>query len=163
MRLSLRHLRGGTAAVVPVLALCSLLCACSQPSLRPDLGRLYREGIDPQNTTPVIVIPGVFGSKLRDRSTGAELWPGTSRMLLFGDYRQRRDATRLDGSAAPRDLQTIGVRALRHQDHPLPVGTQHLDERPHLVVARATGSAGERPSISQGPGLTRSFPARLSR
>src|SRR5262249_58794791 len=53
----------------------------------PDLARLYRLGTQFSDTTPLIVIPGVFGSKLRDRTTGAEAWPGSARMILFGDYR----------------------------------------------------------------------------
>ena len=48
-----------------MLCLVALVAACSEEPARPDLGRLYRVGdID---TTPVIVIPGVFGSRLRDR------------------------------------------------------------------------------------------------
>ena len=54
--------------------------------MRPDLGRLYRVGS--VDTTPVIVIPGVFGSKLRDRTTGAEVWPGSWNRILFGSYRE---------------------------------------------------------------------------
>jgi hypothetical protein len=34
-----------------------------------------------------IVIPGVFGSRLRDRISGIEVWPGTSNDILFGEYR----------------------------------------------------------------------------
>jgi pimeloyl-ACP methyl ester carboxylesterase len=30
----------------------------------------------------------VFGSKLRNRTTGIEAWPGTAQMILFGDYRE---------------------------------------------------------------------------
>jgi hypothetical protein len=60
-----------------------LLAACSQP-LRPDLSRLYRLG-ENGDTTPVIIIPGAFGSKLRDRSTGAELWLGAWNNILFHD------------------------------------------------------------------------------
>jgi pimeloyl-ACP methyl ester carboxylesterase len=63
------------------------LAACTANTTRPDLGRLYRVGTEFADTTPVIVIPGVFGSKLRDRTTGTEVWPGTARMILFGDYR----------------------------------------------------------------------------
>jgi pimeloyl-ACP methyl ester carboxylesterase len=70
------------------LALCAAAAASTQPPLRPDLGRLYRVGTESQDTTPVIVIPGVFGSKLRHRSTGDEVWPGTARMLLFSDYHE---------------------------------------------------------------------------
>ncbi|MEP6941977.1 MAG: hypothetical protein ABI981_03520 [Betaproteobacteria bacterium] len=70
-----------------LVAMCALLGACSQQPSRPDLARLYRINSALPDNTPVIVIPGVFGSKLRDRVTGTEAWPGATRMLLFGDYR----------------------------------------------------------------------------
>src|SRR5437764_1277246 len=63
------------------------LAACGGNPTRPDLARLYRVGTQFADTTPVIVIPGVFGSKLRDRTTGVEAWPGTARMIVFDDYR----------------------------------------------------------------------------
>jgi pimeloyl-ACP methyl ester carboxylesterase len=63
------------------------LAACATNTSHPDLARLYRTGIEFTDTTPVVVIPGVFGSKLRDRTTGIEVWPGTTQMILFGDYR----------------------------------------------------------------------------
>ncbi len=71
-----------------MLALCAASMACTQEPQRPDLGRLYRVGTEREDTTPVIVIPGVFGSKLRHRDTGDEVWPGAARMLLFSDYRE---------------------------------------------------------------------------
>jgi hypothetical protein len=40
------------------------------------LGRLYRVMSASPDSTPVIVIPGLFGSKLRNRDTGVEVWPG---------------------------------------------------------------------------------------
>jgi pimeloyl-ACP methyl ester carboxylesterase len=43
-------------------------------------------GSEGADTTPVIVIPGLFGSRLRDRTTGAEIWPGSAQMILFDDY-----------------------------------------------------------------------------
>jgi len=70
------------------LALAALaLTGCAATTTHPDLGRLYRVGTQFADTTPVIVIPGVFGSKLRDRTTGVEAWPGTARMIVFDDYR----------------------------------------------------------------------------
>jgi pimeloyl-ACP methyl ester carboxylesterase len=74
------------ARCIPVAALA--LAACAGSPARPDLGRLYHVGTEFADTTPVIVIPGVFGSKLRDRTTGIEAWPGSARMILFGDYRE---------------------------------------------------------------------------
>jgi pimeloyl-ACP methyl ester carboxylesterase len=69
------------------LAAVIALAACSMP-MRPDLARLYRVGSAVADTTPVIIIPGLFGSRLRDRTTGVEVWPGTATAVLFGDYRQ---------------------------------------------------------------------------
>src|ERR1700693_3158676 len=65
-------------------ALLLLLAACSTP-LQPDLGRLYRIN-DVTDNTPVIIIPGLFGSKLRDRNTGVEVWPGSFSDVVLGAY-----------------------------------------------------------------------------
>jgi pimeloyl-ACP methyl ester carboxylesterase len=37
---------------------------------------------------PLVVIPGAFGSSLRDSRTGREIWPGTSPQLLVSNYRE---------------------------------------------------------------------------
>lgn len=57
---------------------CSVLLAPE-----PDLERLYaaRAG---SGRTPVIVIPGVFGSSLRDPTSSEEIWPGSLLDLLTG-------------------------------------------------------------------------------
>jgi pimeloyl-ACP methyl ester carboxylesterase len=61
----------------------SLLAACD---LRPDLKRLYEtQGVNAEQP-PVIIIPGLFGSKLRDRETKKEFWLGSVPDILFGDY-----------------------------------------------------------------------------
>ncbi len=49
----------------------------------PDLRRLYEPGPGSASVPPVIVIPGILGSKLRDRTTGQELWPGSAYRALF--------------------------------------------------------------------------------
>jgi pimeloyl-ACP methyl ester carboxylesterase len=64
-----------------VLLLTGLLPACAGP--RPDLHRLY-EFDTPAAQAPVIVIPGILGSKLRDARTGEELWPGSLWSVAFG-------------------------------------------------------------------------------
>lgn len=77
-----------TPRLARCLTLAALLfAACTKTPTGPDLGRLYRVGTQ-ADVTPVILIPGLFGSKLRDRTSGDEVWPGTARMLLFGSYRQ---------------------------------------------------------------------------
>ncbi|MGH6640153.1 MAG: esterase/lipase family protein [Polaromonas sp.] len=75
----LRHLGG--------ILLGAALVACD-PSPRPDLSRLYRVSGPALDTTPVIIIPGLFGSKLRNRKTGVEVWPGSVTDVLFSDYRE---------------------------------------------------------------------------
>jgi len=54
---------------------------------RPPLHTVYggaREG-GPQ--PPLVFIPGTFGSTLRDRRSGREVWPVSDSQLLFGNYR----------------------------------------------------------------------------
>ncbi|MFZ6780595.1 lipase/acyltransferase domain-containing protein [Undibacterium sp. Ji83W] len=74
-------------AIFSCLLLCGLLLSCASAP-RPDLSRLYRLSDQASDNTPVILIPGLFGSKLRNRHTGKEVWPGSTTDILFGDYRQ---------------------------------------------------------------------------
>src|SRR5215468_9076099 len=69
-----------------VSALAYVIAGCSSEMVRPDLARLYRVSAVAPDATPLIVIPGLFGSKLRDRTTGAEVWPGDWMRVLFDDY-----------------------------------------------------------------------------
>jgi pimeloyl-ACP methyl ester carboxylesterase len=54
---------------------------------KPPLGVLYRTARGPGVQPPLVVIPGAFGSCLRDRRTGREIWPGSNASLLTSDYR----------------------------------------------------------------------------
>ena len=76
-----------------------LAAACAQP-VKPDLARMYRAMSATSDATPVILIPGLFGSKLRRRSTGEEIWPGPWQQVIFGDYRHLE---------VPFDAQTLAV------------------------------------------------------
>jgi pimeloyl-ACP methyl ester carboxylesterase len=61
----------------------ALMAGCGEAP-RPDLARLYRvAGMD---AAPVILIPGAFGSRLRDRASGDEVWPGPWWRILFSSY-----------------------------------------------------------------------------
>lgn len=64
-----------------------LFSACASIQ-RPDLSRLYRVSERNPDTTPVILIPGLFGSKLRNKNTKVEVWPGSTRDVLFSNYSQ---------------------------------------------------------------------------
>ncbi|MBW2490642.1 MAG: hypothetical protein JRE65_05805, partial [Deltaproteobacteria bacterium] len=52
------------------------LAACTHPFKTPDLGGLYNRMIQNENPyrNPVILIPGLLGSKLIDPQTGHTAW-----------------------------------------------------------------------------------------
>jgi len=78
-----RTLRG----LLPILLL--LLAACNT-EIRPDLQRLYQLS-DAAKQPPVIIVPGILGSRLARSDSGEEVWPGSLWQLMFSDY----DALRL--------------------------------------------------------------------
>lgn len=80
------HGNGDPIRVVALAALLMLIGACG--AMRPDLARLYAPRGAVVSQPPVIVIPGILGSRLRDPDSGALVWPGSARNLLFGDQSQ---------------------------------------------------------------------------
>ena len=126
------------------LTLAALALAGCATTTHPDLGRLYRVGTQFADTTPVIVIPGVFGSKLRDRTTGVS---DDLVRRLAGEAGIDREWWEVDGThhvVAPESLRA--VLAAMH----LPAATQPEAEAslaglqaerqrmlPHTLVMRA--------------------------
>jgi pimeloyl-ACP methyl ester carboxylesterase len=70
-----------------VVVLGLALAACSAAP-RPDLRRLYEFGMPAAGQPPVVVIPGILGSRLRDPVSGEEIWPGPLGSLVFGTKEQ---------------------------------------------------------------------------
>lgn len=68
----------------PVLLLV-ILTAC-QVNTKPDLALLYQPQ-NSQNQTPLILIHGSLGSKLRLIESGEEVWPGKLNDLIFSNYK----------------------------------------------------------------------------
>jgi len=87
-------------------ALLSFLASGCTHAPVPDLQRLYETRPLTRDTTivtgvvetPVILVHGVFGARLRDRDTGQEFWPGGITSLLFNSY---------DDIALPIDVDTL--------------------------------------------------------
>lgn len=52
----------------------------------PDLHRLYMESMMVNDQPPVVLIHGVLGSKLRDKTTNEILWPGKANRLFLNDF-----------------------------------------------------------------------------
>jgi hypothetical protein len=110
-----------------ILSCAAALAACAA-ARSPDLARLYAAHAEDDRRVPVIVVPGMLGSRLARRDTGEELWPGGTRKLLVSGYEDlvlRIDPETLeplDDGLAPSGLfeEAIGqdfygrlVRALR--------------------------------------------------
>jgi len=68
-------MRGTWAALVMIVHLAAL-GGCSGPQRQPDLARMYNRAAQASDLdrNPVIVIPGILGSKLRDEATGRVVW-----------------------------------------------------------------------------------------
>lgn len=66
-------------------ALAASGCAAGR-RVAPPLADLYRDLDHAVDQPPLIVIPGAFGSQLRRRSTGEEIWPRSNVSLLFSSY-----------------------------------------------------------------------------
>ena len=70
------RLAPSAARLIAMVVLAAGLLGCSE-SPRPDLKRLYQLGTpSAEAAAPVILIPGAFGTRLRDRVSGEEIWPG---------------------------------------------------------------------------------------
>ena len=55
---------------------------------RPRLGVMYGGVTRPADQPPLILIPGAFGSSLREKRTGREIWPASDARLLLGNFRE---------------------------------------------------------------------------
>ncbi len=91
--------------VVYAFLLC-LLAGCSFTPSGPDLERLYRSARDARQQPPVILIPGILGTRLQD-GVGNEIWPGSEWTLLTSRYPQL--AMPLDAQTAVDRLTPAGL------------------------------------------------------
>ena len=93
-----------------------LMCIGCGSITRPDFERLYSEvpfesrrptpARDP--VPPLIVVPGLLGSRLVDTEQLDEVWPGTFRQIAFGRYRGLRLPVP-GGAINTRDVRSTGI------------------------------------------------------
>jgi pimeloyl-ACP methyl ester carboxylesterase len=70
-----------------VIASALALAGCATLDPQPALHKVYG-GVRPgESQPPLVFIPGAFGSTLRVRHGGREVWPASDSQLLFGNYR----------------------------------------------------------------------------
>lgn len=84
-----------------------LLAGCASEPVRPDLARLYEAQVQHAAQPPVILIHGLMGSTLVERSSGKEFWPGSIGALAFSEYRElarMAQAEQQGGGLVPGDL-----------------------------------------------------------
>ncbi len=75
-----------------------MLGAC-QSNKKPDLAQLYQQHATDHSNTPLVLIHGTMGSKLRFKETQQQVWPGKINQLIFSNYKKlanRIDASGLD-------------------------------------------------------------------
>lgn len=99
----------GNLAVLPVFLVALWLSGCAINPGQPDLDRLYQTPQADPDQPPVILIPGLMGSRLESDSQG-EIWPGSLMDLLFSSYRHA--ALDIDSETLlplPGDVSAIGI------------------------------------------------------
>jgi pimeloyl-ACP methyl ester carboxylesterase len=50
-------------------------CVRPRPKLQPDLAQIFRPAREQTGKTPIIIIPGMLGSRLMNKRTGEKVWP----------------------------------------------------------------------------------------
>ncbi|MBT8443058.1 MAG: alpha/beta fold hydrolase [Gammaproteobacteria bacterium] len=91
------------------LAISALATGCATTPA-PDLKALYAKQSGEAVPPPVILIHGVLGSRLSDKDTGEEAWPGSIRDIAFSSYQSLRlDIDPETLTALPSRLQVSGI------------------------------------------------------
>src|SRR2546421_1501035 len=92
----LKSRRIATAAVI-ALSIWAGGCVRSKPKPQPDLARIFRPATRQTGKTPIIIIPGMLGSRLVNKRTGEKVWPRAHpkdedlRLPTSPDLKQNRD------------------------------------------------------------------------
>ena len=74
--------------IVLVITAAVFIGGCNHSPTRPDLRRLYQSANLVVEQPPLILIPGIMGSKLRDKATQRVVWPGGIWRIVFHDYKE---------------------------------------------------------------------------
>lgn len=78
--------RVGITVALSLLALSLALSGCALPTRQPDLNRLYETGRTDVQRPPVVLIPGLMGTRLVSEQAG-EIWVGSLFDLVLSNYR----------------------------------------------------------------------------
>src|ERR687895_2972505 len=70
--------------ILSLLLLCAPLLGACGARRTPDLGRIFAGARERKGKRPVIVIPGILGSRIVNRRTGEVVWPSAFRSNVDG-------------------------------------------------------------------------------
>ena len=102
---------------------------CSSPPSKPDLKRLYQSANVVIEQPPLILIPGIMGSRLRDKTTQQEVWPGGLWRLAFHHYEELAleiDPATLEGR--PNNIEAFALTDKTGGEHFYDTITQTLTD-----------------------------------
>lgn len=91
-----------------VILLITLVLLSGCQSAQPDLRWLYHEAVEKGQPPPVIIIPGIMGSRLIHEKTGEEVWPGSWLKLVFSQHQSLALSINDQTLAAETDDLTAG-------------------------------------------------------
>jgi pimeloyl-ACP methyl ester carboxylesterase len=91
-----------------------LLSGACAPHQQPDLVRLYASVAEKPKTHPLIVIPGIMGSRLHRADGDREIWPGSLwKLMIAGDFDNLAltipGSEAIAGAPRPAELETGGI------------------------------------------------------
>lgn len=101
-----------------MIGLLTFAVGCSGPPAKPDLKRLYLSANLVVEQPPLILIPGIMGSRLRYKSTKQVVWPGSLWRIAFHDYHELAldiDPTTL--AVAPGDIEAFALADAAGGEH----------------------------------------------
>jgi pimeloyl-ACP methyl ester carboxylesterase len=84
-------------AAMIALAIWAGGCVRSKPKPQPDLGQILRPAKELTGKAPIIIIPGMLGSRLVNKRTGEKVWPrahpkeGDLKLPISPDLKKNRD------------------------------------------------------------------------
>lgn len=79
------HRVSGDMQLVMLIIAVALGAGCTS-SPGPDLAWMYTPGRE-VSQPPLVIIPGMMGTRLVERDTGREVWPGSTWRVMLHDYR----------------------------------------------------------------------------
>jgi pimeloyl-ACP methyl ester carboxylesterase len=126
-------------SVMVVLLATFLVTGCSDES-KPDLKQLFTHSRLVTDQPPVVFIHGMLGSKLRDKQSREEVWPGSAFNILFGNH---------DHFSPEFDPETLEVKADHYEPFALCEQTVGQDFYGNIMKTLSEYGGYEEASLGQ--------------